>query len=122
MNMYITLQCSLPIKPLPVGVHCMAFNHNSNLLITGGADGMIRLFGECQSHQVLCRLANASECTCVAIMTSGLGPAVVGYMLVVLVCLGLGIECLLNVFSCFWSVSLLQIRGSVKHSILTRLS
>jgi hypothetical protein len=25
----------------------MAFNHNSNLLITGGADGMIRLFGGC---------------------------------------------------------------------------
>ena len=40
-------QCSLPLKPLPVGVHCMAFNHNSNLLITGGADGMIRLFGVC---------------------------------------------------------------------------
>ena len=39
-------QCSLPLKPLSVGVHCMAFNHNSNLLITGGADGMIRLFGK----------------------------------------------------------------------------
>ena len=43
---YTHAQCSLPLKPLPVGVHCMAFNHNSNLLITGGADGMIRLFGE----------------------------------------------------------------------------
>ena len=35
----------------------MAFNHNSNLLITGGADGMIRLFGRLH---VLCTL-----CVCV---------------------------------------------------------
>lgn len=37
-------KCSLPLLPHPVGINCMAFNHNSNLLVTGGADGMIRMF------------------------------------------------------------------------------
>ena len=27
-------------------VNCMAFNHNGHLLVTGAADGMIRIFGE----------------------------------------------------------------------------
>ena len=40
-------QCSLPLSPLPVAVNCMSFNHNSNLLLTGAVDGMIRLFGTC---------------------------------------------------------------------------
>ena len=39
-------QCALPISPMPVGINCMAFNHNSSLLITGGTDGIIRLFGK----------------------------------------------------------------------------
>ncbi|CAI7993378.1 WD repeat-containing protein 91 [Geodia barretti] len=39
------MKCSLPLSPLPVAVNCMSFNHNSNLLLTGAVDGMIRLFG-----------------------------------------------------------------------------
>lgn len=44
------LQCSLPLSPLPVAVNCMSFNHNSNLLLTGAVDGMIRLFGKYPIH------------------------------------------------------------------------
>jgi WD40 repeat protein len=44
------IQSVLPLNP-PIAVNCMSFNHNSNLLVTGGVDGMIRLFdvtqGEC---------------------------------------------------------------------------
>uniref|UniRef100_A0AAQ5Z0Z9 WD repeat-containing protein 91 n=1 Tax=Amphiprion ocellaris TaxID=80972 RepID=A0AAQ5Z0Z9_AMPOC len=36
------LQFSL--EPEPVAINCTAFNHNGNLLVTGAADGMIRLF------------------------------------------------------------------------------
>ena len=43
--MVYSLQCSLPLSPLSVAVNCMSFNHNSNLLLTGAVDGMIRLFG-----------------------------------------------------------------------------
>ena len=43
-------QCSLPVAPNPVGVNCMAFNHNSNLLVTGGADGMLRIYGRMPSQ------------------------------------------------------------------------
>ncbi|TRY97122.1 hypothetical protein DNTS_032783 [Danionella cerebrum] len=32
-------------QPGPVAVNCTAFNHNGNLLVTGAADGIIRLFG-----------------------------------------------------------------------------
>ena len=35
----------LPLNP-PTAINCMCFNHNSNLLVTGGVDGMIRLFGK----------------------------------------------------------------------------
>ncbi|XP_031557069.1 WD repeat-containing protein 91-like [Actinia tenebrosa] len=34
----------LPIDPTPVCINCTAYNHNGTLLVTGGADGMIRLF------------------------------------------------------------------------------
>ena len=34
------------MSPNPVAINCMAFNHNSSLLITGASDGMIRLFGK----------------------------------------------------------------------------
>ena len=54
-------QCSLPVAPNPVGVNCMAFNHNSNLLVTGGADGVLRIYGRnkyCQDrpqpHSYVC--------------------------------------------------------------------
>lgn len=44
------IQSVLPLNP-PTAINCMCFNHNSNLLVTGGVDGMIRLFdvvqGDC---------------------------------------------------------------------------
>jgi WD40 repeat protein len=39
---------SLPLDPAPTAVNCSAFNHNGNLLVTGGADGMIRLYDMAQ--------------------------------------------------------------------------
>lgn len=39
------LQTILPLNP-SIAVNCMAFNHNSNLLVTGGVDGMLRIFGK----------------------------------------------------------------------------
>ena len=39
----------LPLDPVPTCINCTAFNHNGTLCISGGADGMIRLFGE-SSH------------------------------------------------------------------------
>jgi WD40 repeat protein len=35
----------LPLTPNSVAVNCMSFNHNGHLLVAGGVDGMIRLFG-----------------------------------------------------------------------------
>ena len=35
------------LDPYPSSIHCMSHNHNGTLLVTGGADGMIRLFGTC---------------------------------------------------------------------------
>lgn len=34
----------LPLDPVPTCINCTAFNHNGTLCISGGADGMIRLF------------------------------------------------------------------------------
>lgn len=45
-NSFLNSQCALPISPNPVAINCMAFNHNSTLLVTGASDGMIRLFGK----------------------------------------------------------------------------
>ena len=45
----------------------MAFNHNSNLLITGGADGMIRLFGRLHVLCTLCVCVCACVCVCVCV-------------------------------------------------------
>lgn len=42
------LQFSL--EPEPVAINCTAFNHNGNLLVTGAADGVIRLFGQYFMH------------------------------------------------------------------------
>ncbi|KAK2096670.1 WD repeat-containing protein 91 [Saguinus oedipus] len=33
------------LDPEPIAINCTAFNHNGNLLVTGAADGVIRLFG-----------------------------------------------------------------------------
>ncbi|XP_026888084.1 WD repeat-containing protein 91 isoform X1 [Electrophorus electricus] len=37
-------QLQFALEPGPVAVNCTAFNHNGNLLVTGAADGIIRLF------------------------------------------------------------------------------
>ncbi|XP_020630287.1 WD repeat-containing protein 91-like isoform X2 [Orbicella faveolata] len=34
----------LPLDPVPTCINCTAFNHNATLCISGGSDGMIRLF------------------------------------------------------------------------------
>ncbi|XP_041667549.1 WD repeat-containing protein 91 isoform X2 [Cheilinus undulatus] len=37
-------QVQFSLEPEPVAINCTAFNHNGNLLVTGAADGFIRLF------------------------------------------------------------------------------
>uniref|UniRef100_A0A3Q3GCM5 WD repeat-containing protein 91 n=1 Tax=Labrus bergylta TaxID=56723 RepID=A0A3Q3GCM5_9LABR len=37
-------QVQFSLEPEPVAINCTAFNHNGNLLVTGAADGCIRLF------------------------------------------------------------------------------
>ncbi|KAJ0057674.1 hypothetical protein NL108_011605, partial [Boleophthalmus pectinirostris] len=37
-------QLRFSLEPDPVAINCTAFNHNGNLLVTGAADGVIRLF------------------------------------------------------------------------------
>lgn len=37
-------QLRFSLEPEPVAINCTAFNHNGNLLVTGAADGVIRLF------------------------------------------------------------------------------
>jgi len=38
------IKSELVLDPYPSSIHCMSHNHNGTLLVTGGADGMIRLF------------------------------------------------------------------------------
>uniref|UniRef100_G3SM60 WD repeat-containing protein 91 n=1 Tax=Loxodonta africana TaxID=9785 RepID=G3SM60_LOXAF len=51
------LQFSL--DPEPIAINCTAFNHNGNLLVTGAADGVIRLF-DMQQHQ--CAMSWRAHC------------------------------------------------------------
>ncbi|XP_064833359.1 WD repeat-containing protein 91 isoform X2 [Oncorhynchus masou masou] len=37
-------QLQFSLEPGPVAINCTAFNHNGNLLVTGAADGLVRLF------------------------------------------------------------------------------
>lgn len=39
-------QLQFSLDPGPIAINCTAFNHNGNLLVTGAADGVIRLFGK----------------------------------------------------------------------------
>uniref|UniRef100_F7G5G2 WD repeat-containing protein 91 n=1 Tax=Ornithorhynchus anatinus TaxID=9258 RepID=F7G5G2_ORNAN len=43
-------QLRFSLDPEPVAINCTAFNHNGNLLVTGAADGVIRLF-DMQRHE-----------------------------------------------------------------------
>lgn len=38
-------QLQFSLEPEPIAINCTAFNHNGNLLVTGAADGIVRLFG-----------------------------------------------------------------------------
>ena len=47
MYMYLCItQRQLPLEPGPVGINCCCFNHNGQVLLTGGVDGVVRLFGK----------------------------------------------------------------------------
>lgn len=37
-------QKQLPLDPGPVGINCCCFNHNGQVLLTGGVDGVVRIF------------------------------------------------------------------------------
>ena len=59
----------LPLTPA-IAVNCMAFNHNGNLLVTGGVDGMIRLFGKELGREGdfdYCYYVLHCVCVCVAV-------------------------------------------------------
>uniref|UniRef100_F7CEW7 WD repeat-containing protein 91 n=1 Tax=Monodelphis domestica TaxID=13616 RepID=F7CEW7_MONDO len=43
-------QLQFSLDPDPIAINCTAFNHNGNLLVTGAADGAIRLF-DMQQHE-----------------------------------------------------------------------
>uniref|UniRef100_A0A8D0GFV3 WD repeat-containing protein 91 n=1 Tax=Sphenodon punctatus TaxID=8508 RepID=A0A8D0GFV3_SPHPU len=43
-------QLQFSMEPEPIAINCTAFNHNGNLLVTGAADGIIRLF-DMQQHE-----------------------------------------------------------------------
>ncbi|XP_063303623.1 WD repeat-containing protein 91 [Pelobates fuscus] len=43
-------QLQYSLEPVPIAINCTSFNHNGNLLVTGAADGFIRLF-DMQQHQ-----------------------------------------------------------------------
>lgn len=46
INVLSVSQLQFSLEPEPVAINCTAFNHNGNLLVTGAADGVIRLFGQ----------------------------------------------------------------------------
>ncbi|XP_051007702.1 WD repeat-containing protein 91 [Acomys russatus] len=52
-------QLQFSLDPEPVAINCTAFNHNGNLLVTGAADGVIRLF-DMQQHE--CAMSWKAHC------------------------------------------------------------
>ncbi|XP_034528520.1 WD repeat-containing protein 91 isoform X4 [Ailuropoda melanoleuca] len=52
-------QLQFSLDPEPIAVNCTAFNHNGNLLVTGAADGVIRLF-DMQQHE--CAMSWKAHC------------------------------------------------------------
>ncbi|KAB0344197.1 hypothetical protein FD754_021123 [Muntiacus muntjak] len=52
-------QLQFCLDPEPIAVNCTAFNHNGNLLVTGAADGVIRLF-DMQQHE--CAMSWKAHC------------------------------------------------------------
>lgn len=45
INADFPFQLQFSLEPEPIAINCTAFNHNGNLLVTGAADGIVRLFG-----------------------------------------------------------------------------
>ncbi|XP_036444513.1 WD repeat-containing protein 91 [Colossoma macropomum] len=54
-------QLQFALEPGPVAVNCTAFNHNGNLLVTGAADGRIRLFDMQRYESVMSWKAHDGE-------------------------------------------------------------
>lgn len=52
-------QLQFSLDPEPIAINCTAFNHNGNLLVTGAADGAIRLF-DMQQHE--CAMSWKAHC------------------------------------------------------------
>ncbi|KAM9216182.1 WD repeat-containing protein 91 isoform 3-T3 [Dugong dugon] len=52
-------QLQFSLDPEPIAINCTAFNHNGNLLVTGAADGVIRLF-DMQQHE--CAMSWRAHC------------------------------------------------------------
>ncbi|KAK3094729.1 hypothetical protein FSP39_005505 [Pinctada imbricata] len=42
----------LPVEPGPVAINCLSYNHNGQLLLTGAADGQIRIY-DMQQHKCI---------------------------------------------------------------------
>ncbi|XP_074643706.1 WD repeat-containing protein 91-like [Tubulanus polymorphus] len=59
------MEKELPLTPSPIAVNCTAFNHNGQLLVTGGADGMIRLFDMQRVECIASWRAHVGEVYCV---------------------------------------------------------
>lgn len=49
---FFPFQLQFSLEPEPIAINCTAFNHNGNLLVTGAADGIIRLFGKVKVSEV----------------------------------------------------------------------
>nr|XP_057913246.1 WD repeat-containing protein 91 isoform X2 [Doryrhamphus excisus] len=54
-------QLQFALEPEPVAINCTAFNHNGNLLVTGAADGVIRLFDMQQYESAMSWKAHDGE-------------------------------------------------------------
>ncbi|KAM6985921.1 WD repeat-containing protein 91 [Aplochiton taeniatus] len=54
-------QLQFSLEPGPVAINCTAFNHNGNLLVTGAADGVIRLFDMQRYESVMSWRAHNGE-------------------------------------------------------------
>ncbi|XP_077479598.1 WD repeat-containing protein 91 [Stigmatopora argus] len=54
-------QLQFSLEPEPVAINCTAFNHNGNLLVTGAADGVIRLFDMQQYESAMSWKAHDGE-------------------------------------------------------------
>ncbi|XP_018886235.1 WD repeat-containing protein 91 isoform X3 [Gorilla gorilla gorilla] len=51
-------QLQFSLDPEPIAINCTAFNHNGNLLVTGAADGVIRLFEPWPGCEWRCLIAS----------------------------------------------------------------